>query len=151
MLGPAQILIWTMNSEELKQILPHREPMLLVDESELDGEYADSAYTVRGDEFFLQGHFPGHPVVPGVILCEMMAQSSAMLMREALVGKVPLYAGMDNVRFKRVVEPGDTVQTKAHILAHRGPVFVVEARSTVDGEMCCSGKLTFMLIDKKDE
>ena len=125
--------------------------MLLVDESCLDGENSYSEYTVRGDEFFLQGHFPGHPVVPGVMLCEMMAQSSAMLMRVALIGKIPLYAGMDNVRFKRVVEPGDTVQTKAHILAHRGPVFVVDAQSNVNGEMCCSGKLTFMLIDKKDE
>ncbi len=140
-----------MNREKLKQVLPHREPMLLVDESRLEGEYSYSEYTVRGDEFFLQGHFPGHPVVPGVMLCEMMAQSSAMLMREALDGKIPLYAGMDSIRFKRVVEPGDKVQTKARIMAHRGPVFVVEARSSVAGEMCCSGKLTFMLIDKKQE
>jgi len=137
-----------MNREELKSVLPHREPMLLVDESTLEGEYTYSKYTVRGDEFFLQGHFPGKPVVPGVILCEIMAQSSAMLMADALDGKVPLYASMDNVRFKRMVVPGDTIDIKSHIMARRGPVFIVEAESSVNGEMCCSGKLTFMLINR---
>ena len=138
-----------MNREELKTILPHREPMLLVDESVLDGEYANAKYTVRGSEFFLQGHFPGKPVVPGVILCEIMAQGGAMLFADGLGGKIPLYASMDNVKFKRVVKPGDTVCTRAKIVMRRGPVFVVEAKATVEDEMCCSGKLTFMLIDKE--
>ena len=73
--------ITDMNREELKNILPHREPMLLVDDVSLteDGECI-AHYTVRGDEFFLQGHFPGNPIVPGVILCEMAAQSSAVLL-----------------------------------------------------------------------
>ena len=138
-----------MNKEELKSILPHREPMLLVDESRLEGDTTYSSYHVRGDEFFLQGHFPGKPVVPGVILCEIMAQSSAMLMAEALEGKYPMYAGMDGVKFKRAVLPGDTVNVKATLLVHRGPLFIVDAEASVDGQMCSRGKLTFMLIDKE--
>ncbi len=140
-----------MNKEELKTVLPHRENMLLVDESVLEGDYSNSRYAVRGDEFFLKGHFPGKPVVPGVILCEIMAQGSAILFADGLEGKIPLYASMDNVKFKRVVKPGDTVTTRSTIVMHRGPVFVVEAKATVEGEMCCSGRLTFMLIDKEKE
>ena len=107
-----------MNREEIKTYLPHREPMLLVDnlEEELvtnaNGEvtrYAIGTYRVRGDEFFMQGHFPDYPVVPGVILCEMMAQSCALLLGEELRNKRPLYTGIDNVRFKYQVRPGDTI------------------------------------------
>jgi 3-hydroxyacyl-[acyl-carrier-protein] dehydratase len=140
-----------MNREEIMGILPHRDHMLLLDDAEeLDGT-AVGHYTVRGDEFFLKGHFPGKPVVPGVILCEIMAQGSAILFAEGLEGKIPLYASMDNVKFKRVVKPGDSVITRSTIVMHRGPVFVVEAKATVEGEMCCSGRLTFMLIDKEKE
>ena len=80
-----------MNREEIKQIIPHREPMLLVDEIVLDGEYARATYTVRGDEWFLQGHFPNNPVVPGVVLCEIIAQGASLLLRDDLIGKVPFF------------------------------------------------------------
>lgn len=77
-----------MTREELKEYLPHREPMLLVDEITMDeNNVAHGIYHVRGDEFFLQGHFPGQPVVPGVILCEIIAQSCALLLGDALKGK----------------------------------------------------------------
>ena len=98
-----------MNKEEIKSYLKHRDPMLLVDSVELvteqDKEGKDvlvayGTYTVRGDEFFLQGHFPGYPVVPGVILCEMMAQSCALLLGEEIKSKLTFYTGIDNVRFK---------------------------------------------------
>lgn len=138
-----------MNREELKKILPHREPMLLLDESEMVGEEVVSSYKVRGDEFFLQGHFPGKPVVPGVILCEIMAQGSALIMADLMSRSIPLYAGIDSVRFKRVVVPGDTVSVKSRMTSRRGNIFFVDAIATVEGEMCCRGKLTFMLIDKE--
>ncbi|MBQ7253159.1 MAG: 3-hydroxyacyl-ACP dehydratase FabZ [Bacteroidales bacterium] len=140
-----------MNREELKKILPHREPMLLLDESEMVGEEVISSYKVRGDEFFLQGHFPGKPVVPGVILCEIMAQGAALLMADRMSRSIPLYAGIDGVRFKRLVLPGDTVSVKARMASSHGSVFVAEAVATVEGEMCSRGKLTFMLVDKENK
>lgn len=138
-----------MNREELKKILPHREPMLLLDESEKVGEEVVSSYKVRGDEFFLQGHFPGKPVVPGVILCEIMAQGSALIMADLMSRSIPLYAGIDGVRFKRMVLPGDTVSVKTRMTSRHGNIFVVDAVATVEGEMCSRGKLTFIFVDKE--
>ena len=95
-----------MNREEIMGILPHRDHMLLLDDAEeLDGT-AVGHYTVRGDEFFLKGHFPGNPIVPGVILCEILAQSACVLMRGAMgEGQLPVYTGLNNVKFRSPVRP----------------------------------------------
>lgn len=140
-----------MNKEEIKEFLPHREPMLLVDETVFDGEYVHSKFHVTGEEFFVQGHFPGYPVVPGVILCEIMAQSSALLVGDELKTKTPLYAGLDKVRFKRQVRPGDTVCVDAKIESRRGPLLVIKGTAKVDGQLCCSAEMTFMLIDRQQD
>lgn len=137
-----------MKRSEIKQILPHREPMLLVDEVILENDVAYATYQVRGDEFFLQGHFPDYPVVPGVILCEIMAQSSAMLLVEELVGRIPFYAGIDKVRFKQQVRPGDLLNVKAKIIQRKNLLFVVDAEISVAGNLCTKGLLTFVLVDK---
>lgn len=130
--------------------LPHREPMLLVDDVVQAGDVATAHYHVRGSEFFLQGHFPGYPVVPGVVLCEIMAQSCCILIRRELEeGRTPLYSGIDRVRFKRQVRPGDTVTVQGRITQRRGLTFVVEAQASVAGEPCCSGRLLFTLIDNQ--
>ncbi len=134
-----------MNREEIKAILPHREPMLLVDESEFDGEYVNASYTVKGDEFFLQGHFPGNPVVPGVILCEIMAQCSVLLVGEQVKGHLTFYAGLDGVRFKKAVVPGDKICVKSRLTAVHWPLFCVEAEARVDGKLCCKAKMEFMV------
>jgi 3-hydroxyacyl-[acyl-carrier-protein] dehydratase len=137
-----------MNREEIKNIIPHREPMLLVDSVNMVEEnLVQATYHVRGDEFFLQGHYPGNPVVPGVILCEIMAQSSCMLVMQALVNRTPFYAGIDKVRFKKPVKPGDTINISAHISRKRGLLFYVHAVAKVNGELCTSGELTFILVD----
>ncbi len=121
--------------------------MLLVDESVLDGDYVNSKYTIRENEFFTTGHFPGYPVVPGVILCEIMAQCSFLLIpSEELKVNTAMYAGMDDVKFKHSVFPGDTVEVRSHILVKRGPLFVVEAEAKVNGNLCCKGKLSLMLV-----
>lgn len=136
-----------MNREELKEYLPHREPMLLVDEIDIDENGVCHAwYTVTGDEFFCQGHFPDNPVVPGAILCEIMAQSCALLVKDEIKGKIPLYTGIDNVRFRQVVKPGDVCEVTARLKNSRGPLFFCEADLCVDGGLCCNGDLTFALI-----
>ncbi|MGN0033881.1 MAG: 3-hydroxyacyl-ACP dehydratase FabZ [Candidatus Limimorpha sp.] len=140
-----------MDREELKNYLPHREPMLLIDEIHIDeNNVAHSKYHVRGDEFFLQGHFPGKPVVPGVILCEIMAQSCALLMKDDLIGKLTFYTGINNVRFKSQVVPGDTVEVESVLTAHRANIYFCDAKLTVDGRFCVSGSLSFALVKKED-
>lgn len=137
-----------MNREEIKEYIPHREPMLLVDEIEIDeNKVAHAKYHVRGDEFFLQGHFPGHPVVPGVILCEIMAQSCSLLVGEFLKGRTPFYSGIDKARFKSSVYPGDTINVTAHITNHKGMIFFIDAKAEVNGKLCVVASLSFALVD----
>lgn len=138
-----------MEREDIKKYMPHREPMLLVDRSEMVEEnHVVSEYTITGKEEFVNGHFPGNPIVPGVILCEIMAQSSILLMKDELEGKLALYAGLDNVRFKRVVRPGDKVVVNASLKVKRSTVIMVEAVATVDGQLACKGTLSFYLTPK---
>jgi len=143
-----------MNKEEIKQFLPHREPMLLVDEinvikDENGNDMAKATYFVTGEEYFLKGHFPGHPIVPGVILCEIMGQSAAILMKEELIGRTPFFTGMTHVRFKCPVFPSDTLEITARIYNRRALIFFVEGAIHVKGELCASGKFTFALVDNE--
>lgn len=135
-----------MDREGLKQILPHREPMLLLDEAERQEEWAVGHYKVRGDEYFLQGHFPGHPLVPGVILCEMLAQTACVLMEEGLRdGNLSLYTGLDKVRFKSPVKPGDLVETRCRIKRSKGPFYFAEGKVSVEGRLCVSAEFSFAI------
>lgn len=139
-----------MNREEIKQVLPHREPMLLLDEAYKNEDGTSTGkYTVRGDEFFLQGHFPDNPIVPGVILCEMAAQSSCMLMADAVKGKTTLYAGMNNVKFKNPVRPGDTVEFTCEHIRSMGPFHFIKAVGKNNGKIAMSGEFSFALVDSE--
>ncbi len=138
-----------MKRDEIKKILPHREPMLLVDEAELDGKTAIGRYTVRGDEFFLTGHFPGNPVTPGVILCEMMAQSACLLIDAGGGGKfTPYFTGLNNVKFKKKVLPGDTIEFKTEIVRRMGAFYFIRGEGRVGGEIALTGELSFAVIDE---
>lgn len=138
-----------MNKDELKQILPHREPMLLLDEAELkEDNLAVGKYTVKGDEWFLQGHFPGMPIVPGVVQCEMLAQTCCMLLAEQVKGKLPLFAGLDRVRFKNKVLPGDTLVMECILTRSRPPFYFAKGRGSVDGKPVVSAELSFALVSK---
>ena len=135
-----------MTKDEIMGILPHREDMLLLDEASLDGADAVGHYHVRGDEFFLRGHFPGKPVVPGVILCEILAQSACVLMKDAMLdGKLPVYTGLDKVKFRSPVRPGDTIETRCRIKRAKHPFYFAEGTVCVEGRLCVSAEFSFAI------
>jgi 3-hydroxyacyl-[acyl-carrier-protein] dehydratase len=132
---------------EIEAILPHREPFLLIDEVlELEpGKRVVARKAVRADEWYLAGHFPGRPVMPGVLIVEAMAQTGAVavLSETDNRGKMALFAGIDNVRFKRIVEPGDELELTCELERVRGPIGRGAASARVDGELAARGTLTF--------
>jgi 3-hydroxyacyl-[acyl-carrier-protein] dehydratase len=132
---------------EIEAILPHREPFLLLDEVLVlePGKRVVARKTVRPDEWYLAGHFPGRPVMPGVLIVEAMAQAGAVavLSEEENRGKIALFAGIDDVRFKRIVEPGDEIELECTLETVRGPIGRGKARATVGGKLAARGTLTF--------
>ena len=138
-----------MNREEIMEILPHREDMLLVDEiRNNDDGTVTGFYTVRGDEFFLRGHFPGNPIVPGVMLCEMASQSACALMVEKVKGKLTLFTGMKNVKFKNPARVGDTIEFTITPLKSLGMFAFVQAEAKVNGTTIMSGEFSYALVSK---
>ena len=132
---------------EIEAILPHREPFLLIDEVvELElGVRAVARKTVRADEWYLAGHFPGRPIMPGVLIVEAMAQTGAVavLSEEENRGRLALFAGIDDVRFKRLVLPGDELELTCVLERVRGPIGKGRATAHVAGELAARGTLTF--------
>jgi 3-hydroxyacyl-[acyl-carrier-protein] dehydratase len=137
---------------EIEEILPHRDPFLLLDEvTELEpGVRVVARKQVREDEWYLRGHFPGRPIMPGVLMVEALAQTGAVavLSEEENRGKLALFAGIDDVRFKRLVTPGDELELVCELERVRGPVGRGKARATVDGELAVRGTLTFAVSEE---
>ena len=133
--------------EQIEQILPHRDPFLLIDEVlELDpGKRVVARRAVRADDPWFAGHFPGRPVMPGVLIVEAMAQTGAIavLFEEANRGKIAFFAGIDDCRFKRVVEPGDVLTLTCEIAEMRGPIGRGRATAHVGDTLAARGTLTF--------
>jgi 3-hydroxyacyl-[acyl-carrier-protein] dehydratase len=132
---------------EIESILPHRDPFLLLDEVvELEpGRRVVARREVRGDDFWVPGHFPERAVMPGVLIVEAMAQAGAVavLIEEENRGKIAFFAGIDDCRFKRVVSPGDTLTLACEIDTVRGPIGRGKATAHVGAELAARGTLTF--------
>lgn len=131
------------------EILPHRDHMLLLDDVEaMEDGTAVGHYKVKGDEFFLQGHFPDNPIVPGVILCEILAQSACVLLKDAMEeGKLPVYTGLNNVKFRSPVKPGDTIETRCFIKRAKHPFYFAEGKVMVGDRLCVSAEFSFAVTE----
>jgi 3-hydroxyacyl-[acyl-carrier-protein] dehydratase len=138
-----------LGKREIEAILPHRDPFLLIDEVvELaPGERVVARKAVTDED--CAGHFPGNPIMPGVKMVEALAQCGAVavLSQPESKGKLALFAGIDDVRFKRLVRPGDVLTLECSVETVRGPIGKGKARATVDGELAVRGTLTFAVTD----
>lgn len=138
---------------QIKEIIPHRYPFLLVDrilEVE-EGKRAVGIKNVSANEEFFNGHFPDFPVMPGVLIVEALAQvgAVAVLMKEENRGRLAFFAGIDSCRFKRQVRPGDQLRLEVEMTRVRGSIGKGKATATVDGELACEAEITFALGEKK--
>lgn len=141
-----------MNKEEIKNLLPHRGNMLLLDEAHLDGETAFGMKKITGDEWFLDGHFPDNPVVPGVILCEILAQSVCVLMAGKMESdSLPFFTGLDKVRFKSPVRSGDEFKTECRITRVKEPFYFAEGTGTVNGKTAVTASFSFAIVKKEKD
>ncbi len=139
----------------IQRIIPHRFPILLVDRIvELEpGQRAVGLKNVSTNEWFFEGHFPGNPIMPGVLIVEALAQTGAVaaLSADEFSGKLGLFAGIDGVRFRRQVVPGDQLRLDVEMERLRRGIGRASAKATVDGETAAEGRLTFALVDPPDE
>lgn len=138
-----------LDREQIKAIIPHREPFLLIDriESCEPGVSATGFLDVADDMFWVPGHFPDYAVMPGVLIVEACAQvgAVALLSLPGNAGRIALFAGIDKVRFKRQVRPGDTLRLECTITKLRGPIGFGSAKAWVGDELACSGELMFAI------
>ena len=139
-----------LDKEGIKNIIPQREPFLMIDEVEeyVPGESATAYKYVDESEYYFKGHFPGKPIMPGVLIVESLAQTGAVaiLSMEENKGKNALFGGIDKIRFKKQVVPGDTLKLEVKIIKRKGPIGVGEAIATVDGKVAAKGELTFAVV-----
>ena len=141
-----------MNKEEVMTILPHRDNMLLVEEAYVEDGHSHGKYEIKGTEWFLKGHFPGKPVVPGVILCEMMAQSTCVLLQDRMEeGMTPFFTGIKDVRFKTPVLPGAVFESECEIIKEKPPFYFAKGKGFVDGKLCVKAEFSFALIKEEDQ
>lgn len=138
-----------LDINQIKEIIPHRYPFLLIDEVEEleEGERAVAYKNVTINEPYFQGHFPEHPVMPGVLITEALAQTGAvaMLKKEENQGKLAFFTGIDKCRFKRQVVPGDRLKLEVEIVRLKGPMGKGKAVASVDGETACEAEIMFAL------
>ncbi|WP_152656832.1 3-hydroxyacyl-ACP dehydratase FabZ [Oceanobacillus sp. CFH 90083] len=138
-----------MDIQQIKEVLPHRYPFLLVDQvKEIEeGKKVTAIKNVTANEPFFPGHFPDYPVMPGVLIVEALAQTGAIAVLgiEENKGKIGFLAGVDKCRFKRQVKPGDQLELVVEIIRMKGPIGKGKGVATVNGEVACEAEITFAI------
>lgn len=141
-----------LDSKQIQEIIPHRYPFLLVDRIvELEeGKRAVGIKNVSINEPFFQGHFPGYPIMPGVLIMEALAQvgAVAVLIKPEYAGRLAFFAGMEDVKFKRQVVPGDQLRLEVEMVKIKGPIGIAEGKAFVGEDLAASGTLKFALGPK---
>ncbi|MBQ8513819.1 MAG: 3-hydroxyacyl-ACP dehydratase FabZ [Ruminococcus sp.] len=136
-----------MNRQQIMEIIPHRDPFLLIDEVlEMEtGSRVVARKYMREDDYWFKGHFPEKPVTPGVLMVEMLAQAGAVciLSQPEFKGKIALFAGIDKVKFRRQVVPGDVLDLEVEIISQRGPIGIGKAVASVDGQKAVTCEIKF--------
>ena len=137
-----------MDINEIKEILPHRYPFLLIDKViSMEGNKIVAIKNVTMNEYFFQGHFPVEPVMPGVLIVEALAQAGAvaLLKREEFKGKIAYFGGINNAKFRKKVVPGDILTLEVELTKIRGVAGIGKGIAYVDGKKACEAELTFMI------
>jgi len=144
-----------LEADQIEAIIPHRYPFLLVDRMvEIEeGKHGIGIKNVTANEWFFAGHFPGHKVMPGVLIVEAMAQVAAVtLLKDTdAAGKIPMFGGIENMRFRRPVVPGDQLRLEFTLEKIRGPIGKGQVRATVDGKLAADGSITFALVGRDEQ
>ena len=138
-----------MDRDGIMEVLPPRGPMLLLDSMSLDSEgVCHATYRIPDSPFYCDGHFPGNPIVPGVILCEIMAQACSQLFVEVFKENLVMYRVLDSVKFRGTVRPGDLCEITARLLESKGGLYVCDASLSSGGRRCAQARITLAAVPK---
>ncbi|MDD6345186.1 MAG: 3-hydroxyacyl-ACP dehydratase FabZ [Oscillospiraceae bacterium] len=144
-----------LNREQIMEIIPHRDPFLLIDEVlEMEvGVRIKARKYIKEEDFWFKGHFPDYPVTPGVLMIEMLAQAGAvcMLSKPQYKGKIALFAGIDKAKFRKQVVPGDVLDLEVEIIKEKLSIGTGKALATVDGKKAVSCEISFAVVDGNKE